>query len=206
MAFVANNLTLVDAAGLGTVNTFSVYKYTTNDTVSTAAASGYFNSAYKKFHQGDLIILSADVDGTPASNVLIVSSATAATTVTTSSLSTVTQTFNNKYALVVTLAAIGTAEDQYVVVPRAGTITKIDGVSNAAGGGGVSAVITVSKSGGADVGTVTFVSGYSAGGTVAQDLAPVAVAFSAGDVVKVSTNGGGTGAGTGRITLEFSPS
>ncbi len=56
------------------------------------------------------------------------------------------------------------------------------------------------------IGTLSFTSGYTAGGTIAQGVTFNTVALSAGDVVEVNTDGTGTAAGNCRVTMEFSPS
>lgn len=62
----------------------SLWFYTDGDATSAIVASGYFNSAYAELKQGDMILVAA-ATGTEA-DLLVVSSATAATTVTTAKL------------------------------------------------------------------------------------------------------------------------
>ncbi len=60
------------AVGSAPGNRKTIYHYATNDTVAQASASGYFNTEYQKLNVGDVIILSADIDGTPDAEVLMV--------------------------------------------------------------------------------------------------------------------------------------
>tara|TARA_R100001510_G_C7536282_1_gene125647 strand:+ start:243 stop:491 length:249 start_codon:yes stop_codon:yes gene_type:complete len=78
MALDATNLKKI--AGAGDQNLF-IYKST--DAPSTIAGSGYFNSATDDLKQFDVIIAVGTTGGTATVDVLFVSSATAATTVTT---------------------------------------------------------------------------------------------------------------------------
>lgn len=71
------------SAGGGSVK--SIHSYATNDTLATVLASGYFNSATGLLAKGDIILIHGDVDGTPYVDSAIVTSATAAATVTTTS-------------------------------------------------------------------------------------------------------------------------
>ena len=64
----------------------SVFFYTDGDAIATIAASGYFNSAYAELKQGDIIIVTSGIGGTIAADVLSVTSASGATTVTTVAL------------------------------------------------------------------------------------------------------------------------
>ena len=63
----------------------SLWFYTDGDAIATVAASGYFDSAYAELKQGDLILCSIGIGGTPA-DLLTVTSASGATTVTTAKL------------------------------------------------------------------------------------------------------------------------
>ena len=78
MALDATNLKKI--AGAGDQNLF-IYKST--DAPSTIAGSGYFNSSTDDLKQFDTIIVTGATGGTATVDVLFVSSATAATTVTT---------------------------------------------------------------------------------------------------------------------------
>lgn len=75
-AFDATNMNRVHA---GTV---TVWAYKSNDLLATIVASGYFNAFTEQLRQGDTILISADLDGTPARDSAIVSSADNAATVT----------------------------------------------------------------------------------------------------------------------------
>ena len=61
----------------------SLWYYADGDATSTIVGSGYFNSAYAEVKQFDMILVAATTGGTAESDLLIVSSATGATTVTT---------------------------------------------------------------------------------------------------------------------------
>ena len=52
----------------------TVWMYRTNDTLADVMAAGYFNGAAELLKVGDLIMTALDVDGTPATRTLIVSS------------------------------------------------------------------------------------------------------------------------------------
>lgn len=78
MAFASSAMQRISNSGAN-----SVYQYTTNDTVLTVVASGYFSSFTADLKQGDQIICSADLDGTPDLALVMISSATGASTVTT---------------------------------------------------------------------------------------------------------------------------
>ena len=67
-----------------------LFRYTTTDAAATIAGSGYFNTAYKQLKQYDVII-AIDTDA-PTIDLLWVTSATNATTVTTSAVEGVTAT------------------------------------------------------------------------------------------------------------------
>ena len=77
MALDATNLKKI--AGAGNQNLF-VYQST--DAVSTIAGSGYFNSVTDDLKQFDVILAVGATGGTATVDVLIVSSATGAATVT----------------------------------------------------------------------------------------------------------------------------
>ena len=77
MALDATNLKKI--AGAGNQNLF-VYKST--DAVGTIAGSGYFNNVTDDLKQFDVILAVGATGGTATVDVLIVSSATGATTVT----------------------------------------------------------------------------------------------------------------------------
>lgn len=77
MAFTQANLKKI--AGGGDQN---VFLYNSADAVGTIAGSGYFNTATNQLHQNDVIITVGATGGTRTVDVLVVSSATAAATVT----------------------------------------------------------------------------------------------------------------------------
>tara|TARA_R100000458_G_C8278093_1_gene253921 strand:- start:6157 stop:6405 length:249 start_codon:yes stop_codon:yes gene_type:complete len=78
MALDASNLKKI--AGAGNQNLF-LYKST--DAIGTVVASGYFNDSTDDLKQFDVIIAVCSTGGTATVDVIIVNSATAATTVTT---------------------------------------------------------------------------------------------------------------------------
>ncbi len=51
-----------------------IWHYITNDTLSDVAGSNYFNNASDRLTAGDLILVSADLDGTQAGQGYIVKS------------------------------------------------------------------------------------------------------------------------------------
>lgn len=63
-----------------------VFAYKSADAIGTIVASGYFDDIYAELSQGDMILVASGVGGTEAADVLVVSSATGATTVTTAAL------------------------------------------------------------------------------------------------------------------------
>lgn len=60
-----------------------VHHYHTADTAVTAAGSGYFNDITNRLKQWDIIIVVGATGSTPTVDVLVVTSATGAATVTT---------------------------------------------------------------------------------------------------------------------------
>ena len=104
-----------------------------------------------------------------------------------------------KMALTTQLDALGTAQTVYVVAPVAGVISNVDAVSSGAGDT-ATATITVSDGADAAVGTCAFVAAYVAGTKVsASSLANTTV--TAGEVLKVVTDGGGGGTGSVTVTI-----
>jgi DNA-binding MurR/RpiR family transcriptional regulator len=61
----------------------SLYMYESADAVATIAGSGYFNSATNSLKQDDVIIAVGSTGGTRTVDVLVVTSASGAATVTT---------------------------------------------------------------------------------------------------------------------------
>jgi len=78
MALDATNLKKI--AGAGDMN---VFLYKSTDAISTIVGSGYFNNSTGDLKQFDVILCVGATGGTATVDVVIVSSATAATTVTT---------------------------------------------------------------------------------------------------------------------------
>ena len=64
----------------------TIFFYIHRDAIGTISGSGYFNSAYNQFKQGDIIIVTSGIGGTIAADVLSVTSASGAATVTTVAL------------------------------------------------------------------------------------------------------------------------
>lgn len=60
----------------------SVFFYTDGDAVSAIAGSGYFNSATNELKENDVIIAVGSNGGTQTVDILVISSATGAATVT----------------------------------------------------------------------------------------------------------------------------
>lgn len=77
MAFVLADLAKV-AGGAK-----QIHYYATTDAIGTVIASGYFNDATANLRQYDIILAVTSTGGTQAVDVLVVTSATGATTVTT---------------------------------------------------------------------------------------------------------------------------
>lgn len=77
MAFAASGLTKTSGGAR------NLWMYTTADSIATVIASGYFNTAYENMKTQDVIIVVSSNGGTHAVDVLVVTSATFATTVTT---------------------------------------------------------------------------------------------------------------------------
>lgn len=78
MALTAANLKLI--AGSGDSNLFM---YQSTDAIATIIGSGYFNSVTNNLKQFDIIICVGSTGGTATVDVITVSSATGAATVTT---------------------------------------------------------------------------------------------------------------------------
>ena len=112
------------AIGSGDGSVRKIHHYATNDLLSAVDDSGYFNDATNLLTKGDLIFVSGDLDGTPATNCFMVNSATGAATVTTVGFATVTQTYVNEYVMTDELS-LTDGTYQLFPFPKAGTITKI---------------------------------------------------------------------------------
>ncbi|MCK5610992.1 hypothetical protein KAR91_54470, partial [Candidatus Pacearchaeota archaeon] len=167
----------------------------------TIRASGYFNDRAVDILQGDLIIVSSDVDGTPATDVLVVTSADGAATVTTQGLATVTQTFNARYALTVEIA-LTDGVSGHVVAPFAGDISTIETVLT---GGAVTtndAVCTFDIGGtGITDGVVTIANSGSAIGDLDSATPSALNTVAAGDLIKCTVSGSPGGSRTAYVTI-----
>lgn len=64
MAYIASNLSVLAYA-----NGFTLWHYTTADTAAETEAANYFDNAADLLRIGDLVLISADTDGTPASRL-----------------------------------------------------------------------------------------------------------------------------------------
>jgi len=78
MALTAANLKLVAGGGTG-----NVWHYTTADAPATVAGSGYFNDVTNNLKQYDMILVAGTTGGTVTFDMLGVTSASGAATVTT---------------------------------------------------------------------------------------------------------------------------
>lgn len=201
MAFTAASLFLVDNKDP------QVWKYSTNDLLNDVVASGYFNSAYAKMHKGDLIFVAGDLDGTPFTTQLTVSSASGAATVTTTDLASATISFAERVVLPVSMPAIGTGETLYVVSPVAGSVSYVGGVShaNGAGSGGTS-TITVSVPTTGAIATLAFAQDYVAGTAVEDSTITAHTALTAGGVITIVTDGTGSHTDAAIVTIMITPS
>lgn len=201
MTYTASQLQMISAG------TPQVFKYWTNDLLNAVTASGYFNADYAKFQKGDLIVVAGDLDGTPFTTQLTVSSATGATTVTTTDLASATIIFSQKYMVSATLAAVGTAETTYITVPIAGSVTRVTGVVNANGAGsGGTSTVTISVPTTGAIATLPFAQDYVAGTAVNDATITAHTALAADGVITVTTDGTGSHTGLCRVTLMITPS
>ena len=82
MAFLIAGLRRVDYGGNNTVTSTGLFHYGTPDAAATVEAANYFNSATALLQKGDVILATMVVTGTPILKQYIVTSATAAATVT----------------------------------------------------------------------------------------------------------------------------
>lgn len=69
MAFAARNLSVLSYA-----NGFTLWHYTTTDTLTAIETAGYFNDASDMLRSGDMIITNAATGGASANAVLFVQS------------------------------------------------------------------------------------------------------------------------------------
>ncbi len=204
MAFILANLQKIasgGAIGSGEGSVRSVWHYASNDLLTAIDDSGYFNDATDLLTKGDLIIISGDVDGTPAVNCAVVNSETGAATVTTALFSGLTQTFNARYALT-TEVALTDGTTGHVPIPFAGTISSIKSVLT---GGAVAtndAVVT-GKIGSTAItnGVITVTASGSAIGDVDTCTPTAANAVVAGDFVCFTVSGTPGGSRTAHVTI-----
>lgn len=84
MPFTASTLTKLAGAEPG------LHIYTTADAVATVVGSGYFNTVTDNLKQNDVILVVGSTGGTRTVDVVCVTSATGAATVTTTALEGVT--------------------------------------------------------------------------------------------------------------------
>lgn len=125
MAFDADGFKTIStggAIGSGEGSAKKVHSYATNDASATVTASGYFNDVTNYLSKGDVIVVHGDVDGTPFTANVIVTSATGAATVTTTIAST-----NTMVNQVVYTDELSLTDGTYQLFPfaYAGTIAKI---------------------------------------------------------------------------------
>lgn len=78
MSLTLDNLrpytTGAEVIGSSPIRNARLWHYTTNDTLVTVAGSNYFNGAASYLGVGDVIMVSADLDGTPAGEHYVVAS------------------------------------------------------------------------------------------------------------------------------------
>lgn len=78
MSLTLDNLrsmtTGAEVVGSSPIRNARLWHYTTNDTLVTVAGANYFNGAVRYLGVGDVIMVSADLDGTPAGEHYLVSS------------------------------------------------------------------------------------------------------------------------------------
>lgn len=73
MALVAKDMKLMNSA-----DGFNVYHYTTADTLITVAGAGYFDPFFEQLNAGDLILVTAGLGGTVATQHYVVSASSSA--------------------------------------------------------------------------------------------------------------------------------
>jgi len=171
----------------------SRHAYWSNDLMNSIIASGYFNDAADYLKKGDLIEVAADIDGTPATNILVVTSASGATPVTTQGLATVTQTFVGEKFMELSIP-VTDGTYQLLAFPKAGTLAEIKTLLD----GAITtndAVLTFKKNGVAITnGVVTIANSGSAAGDLDTATPTAGNDFAAGDKLTVTVSGtpGGT--------------
>ena len=185
----------------GMTGTVKAHYYVTNDTKAQVQTAGYFNPVADYITDGDLIVVSGDRDGTKWHSSYVVTKPSSGDLTVTEHAAI---TSNPNGTLQARLAVLGTASTAYVVVPFAGAISKVLGVSNANGATATGTVtITVPTTGA--VATLPFLSSYTAG-TAIEDTTITAHTLAAGAVITVATDGGGDGTGEVIVTLQITPS
>lgn len=204
MTFALANLQKIGsggAIGSGEGSVRSVWHYASNDLLTAIDDSAYFDDAADLLTKGDLLIVSGDVDGTPAVNCYVVNSETGATPVTTAGFSGLTQTFNARYALNTDIS-LTDGDSGHIVAPYAGTIAAIFTVLK---GGAVStnnAVCTFKiGSTGITNGVVTVTASGSAIGDMDSATPTAANTVAAGDVIKCTVSGTPGGSRTAMTTI-----
>lgn len=207
MTFVLSQLRSVAALPplSGATGGLTVWGYVTNDDLATVAGSGYFNSATSLLKHGDQIVVSGDLDGTPAVNTYVVSSASGAATVTVAGFATVTQTYNGKYVLNTTIT-LTDGDSGYVAVPLAGSVARIDTVLL---GGAVTTnnAVCTFKIGTTAItnGVVTIAASGSAIGDEDNATPTAANAVVAGNVIKCTVSGTPGGSRTALVSILIDP-
>jgi hypothetical protein len=201
MSFTAANLVRF-GNGAGSKGLFH---YWSNDLFTGIDDSDYFLAAYDKLALGDLIFVSSDLDGTPLNSQLIVT-ASSSSTVTTTPTTTATITSYERYAITVPIVVLGTASTTYVVVPRAGSITKVLGVTDVSGlGSGGTSTVTITVPTTGAIATLPFLQDTAAGAVIEDTSITAHTALLANGVITVATDGTGSHTGVCRVTLEFTP-
>lgn len=178
------------------------FDYVSNDTKAQVETSGYFNPVREYLKVGDDILVTGDLDGTPFVSMYVVDDVPAdGSDVTITEIAAVTQ--NVQQVLTVTIPALGTDTDHYVVSPIAGEITAVEGVSNGANGSAASTIdIAVD---GSDVANLSFSDSYVAG-TRVTDATVQSNTLSAGEVITINNNGEGNGTGEVVLSIMITPS
>lgn len=203
MAYIADDLVCI-AHGAGQAQIFS---YVTNDLITEVDDSGYFNSATARLRKGDFILVSGDLDGTPANIMLTVNSSTGAATVTTVAMANATLALAQPITLQVNIPAIGTAETIYTFcgVPSGytGTVSRVAGVShtNGAGSGGTSTITVTVPTTGA-IATLPFAQDYTAGTLVEDASIAGHTALTSTGVITIATDGTGSHTDSAQVFLE----
>lgn len=185
-----------------------LFHYKTDDLITAVDDSGYFNAVYDQVSKGDVILVSGDLDGTPANIMLTVNSATGATTVTTVAMANATLNLVQNKVLNAHMAAIGTGSTKYLTVDIptgfTGAITNVQAVIDTAGAGsGGTSTITISVPTTGAVATLAFAQDVAAGAVI-EDTSITAHSGAAGNyVITIVTDGTGSHTGGVEITIEF---